>query len=336
MRRLLPLTLLLLSGCLNFSPLRATDTVAIEGRLDAADGSAAANTEITLVPPGLASGHRARTNAAGVYRFSLPGSELQFLGVTAEATIRAEGPDGTRVSQRFQPLKTQISLPAMRFWNSLRSPAAAAQLSGERAEFSWEPPPGSVHDYALRLRDARGDTVWLSRSNLPSLEIPLAAMAPHQTYSWDVEADFGDYTAGSARRDLQANPGLKSLPIRSIHLADSDRDLAELHDGDYGHTTPLKLTPAAGGATAGQGQLQLVVELEQPARIRGLHWAGATVFGTALQIRTAPTAAALLSQALPAYALPTWEPVTASRLYLQLSGDPAFDIPAEEIRLLGD
>ncbi|HEY9838862.1 MAG TPA: hypothetical protein V6D23_00300 [Candidatus Obscuribacterales bacterium] len=320
------LVCLLLSACLTPSPLTPGEMVSITGRLAHEDGTAWADLNVLLKPP-FAENKSTRSNAAGIYRFSLSGGETQVAGLAADMEVLASGPEGQLVRQGVKALKTDVQLPAMYFWDGLQTPATDTVLSGNRSVFSWLPPASAVRYYRFSLRNPADELIWQSQSALPNLELPLAVMDAGKAYSWQVTAFHSDYEAASRRRPLRAEPLLRPVSIRAIRGPDGT-DYSSLHDGSFSFELADRLTYPE------TGKLELLIELDRPIKVQGLHWAGSS-FAADLELRTSPQAEPIVSHQMQDFTLLEWQPVETDRLYLRLHGESGRFVDLAEIRLLG-
>ncbi|PKL75190.1 MAG: hypothetical protein CVV27_16665 [Candidatus Melainabacteria bacterium HGW-Melainabacteria-1] len=316
-----------LGGCLTTSPLLPDERVDLEGRLLQVDGTAAADLPVQLRAHG--QNLTARSNAAGNYRFELKGSETQVLGVAVELMLSAGRAPAPRLRQGVKALKTETSLPAMRFWDGLSAPAADTELSGDRNIFSWQPPPAPVRHYQFNLLDSEGDSVWHSQTLLPNFELPLAVMDPQRNYSWEVVAVFSDYEATSGRRPLRSGePKLRPLPVRAIRSSEPAREYPSFHDGRYQFLIGDRLDYSS------KSSIELEIELTRPGLVRGLHWAGSG-FEAEVEIRAQRNAEPIARHSLQSQAIFEWAPVNTDRLWLRLKTPKDGFSDVTEIRVLG-
>lgn len=316
-----------LSACITASPLSPQDQVSIEGRIEQADSSLASNIPLKLGIPG--NELTTSSNGAGVYRFNLTGSQTQVLGIAATLELQtvpatAHAP---KLRQSVKVLKTSLTLPAMRFWDDLSSPAADSELSGSRANFSWKAPSSSARLYRFSLLNSQGDPVWKSDTTSPNFELPLSVMAPQQTYHWQVSSVFSDYEAFSQQRSLKSlKPALTAIPIRSIRSG--GQNYPSFYDGSYRSELSERLDfPRNTG-------LELEIELAQPAAIQGLHWAAAG-FEAKVEIRTRRDGPIIATHSLKDFALLEWPAVHSDKLYLTLTDPSGGFSDIAEIRVLG-
>lgn len=327
MNRFILLAGFCLSACVTASPLAPEDQVSIEGRLEQADGNPASDIPLRLSIPGGALTDR--SNAAGNYRFSLTGSQTQVLGIAAGLELQSvpATPGDSRVRQSVKVLKTSLTLPAMRFWDGLQSPAPDAEVTGSRTRFSWQAPVTAPRLYRFSLLDSQGDAVWKAENTSPELELPVSVMAPQQSYRWQVSSVFSDYEAFSRQRPLKSGtPSLTALPVRSIRTA--EKAYPSFHDGRYSPDLAERLDYPQ------TGSLELEIELTGPASIQGLHWAG-NGFSAQAEIRTQPGSAPILTHNLKDYALLEWPAVNSNKLYITLTDPSGGFADIAEIRVLG-
>lgn len=317
---------LLLCGCVTRSPLLAEENVDIEGKLEHEDGSAYAEAQVTLSAP-FNPARTARTNAAGIYRFSLSGTETQVLGAASDIQISAFG-GGSHVQQSFKALKTEVRLPTMRFWNGLGQPARDSLLKGRRSVFSWQAPSGGARAYRFRLFDQSG-TIWESRNVLTGQEVPLAVLETGRSYQWQVTAIHSDYEASSDSRGLSAEPDIKSVPVRSVRLLSDGSSQPLLHDGSYARAADLDFSSKDGKPKTHE----LEVQLARKARVQGLHWASSG-FSPAIEVRASAGGSPLATQTLDEFSLLEWPAVETDTLYLRVQSSGFVNV--KELRILGD
>lgn len=321
--------LLLLNACtplLAPSPLQSDEKVTISGEIRDLQGQPMLNQPMQL---NLSLNKRqARSNAAGKYQFELLGKDTQLLaGLATLISVESHLDNQARVLQSFQALKSQVTLVPMQFWNSLKSPAADSTLANQRYQtFGWEAPGGNLRDYRVSLRNAQGETVWASTTTSTQQDLPSAALEPGQAYSWQVEADLGDYQASTEQRPLKTSQlPFKSLNVQKISVG--TREYPAFHDSRFAFDLDDRLH------FDNFPQLELEVRFASPISVQGLHWVGKG-FSTGLEIRTAKGAAPLATRdSTTDYLLVEWPAVQTDVLYLNLTKQEGF-VDIEELRFL--
>ncbi|MGV3525846.1 MAG: hypothetical protein ACO1RX_16605 [Candidatus Sericytochromatia bacterium] len=312
----------LLAACVTPSPLALNDTVSVTGQLVQAGGQPAANQQVNLDGPLGFTPRQSLSDASGSYRFELQGRDTQFWGAAADLTLRVGGDESPQLEQRFKALKTQLTLPSMRFWNDLQAPQAGATIT--QLDFTWQGQTPSPTAWELELQSEAGTALWRERVSETTARVPEGVLAPQQRYRWRVAAHFSDYSAWTAPRSVATgNLALATVPIAQI--SGPGAALAALYDGDYASSAELR-----GGQTQ-----TLLVRLKETARTSGLYWKG-TGFAAEVAVRArvgGPLLGTLRSNNMGVI---RWPEQTLEELVLELrSTSTELAATVAEIRVLG-
>lgn len=311
-----------MSGC-SLSPVSAAAEIAIQGVIQADDGSAYFDLPVSLYRDSERL-QSTRTNAAGVYRFSIKGEQSQFFGAAADLKVSASTASGS-VAQSFKVLKTSLQLPEMRIWNGhLEGPT---KTEGNKGLFRWQTPISAVRGYQVSLNDSQAQ-IWKKPASSNQLEVPLAVLEPQKTYSCRITALLSDYEASFSSSLQSPQQSLKTLPIRQLQDSQSRKNLGSLQNGRFVPAGRAELNFVEGQT------LELEVLLDQPALIQGLHWIG-TGFEAEITIRTSPSGSPLARKMLEDYLYAEWPAVQSDRLYLQLKPNGNGFYSLSGLRILG-